>query len=92
VTPADLLEFLGPLIAPLESDAFTFDRDWLRGEATRVADPRSPTQALARRLNLPPSYVLIHRVTIGTFGVLSQLGATVAVRDEARRLLPGFTE
>ena len=92
VTPADLLEFLGPLIAPLALDEFTFDRDWLRGEATRVADPRSPTQALARRLNLPPSYVLIHRVTIGTFGVLSQLGSTVAVRDEARRLLPGFSE
>jgi predicted unusual protein kinase regulating ubiquinone biosynthesis (AarF/ABC1/UbiB family) len=92
VTPEDLLDFLGPLIAPLAVEKFTFDREWLRGEATRVADPRSPTSTLARRLNLPPSYVLIHRVTIGTFGVLSQLGATVAVREEARRLLPGFSE
>ncbi|MDQ1682801.1 MAG: hypothetical protein QOH99_1342, partial [Frankiaceae bacterium] len=85
-------DFLGPLIAPLALDEFTFDRDWLRGEANRIADPRSATASLARRLNLPPSYVLIHRVTIGTFGVLSQLGSTVAVRDEARRLLPGFSE
>jgi predicted unusual protein kinase regulating ubiquinone biosynthesis (AarF/ABC1/UbiB family) len=92
VSPEDLLDFLGPLIAPLAVDEFSFDREWLRGEATRVADRRSPTSSLARRLNLPPSYLLIHRVTIGTFGVLSQLGATVAVRDEARRLLPGFSE
>jgi len=43
-------------------------------------------------LNLPPSYLLIHRVTIGSVGVLSQLGATAPYRALAARWQPGFAE
>lgn len=41
-------------------------------------------------MNLPPSYLLIHRVTLSTIGVLCQLGATVRLRDELESWLPGF--
>ena len=33
--------------------------------------------------NLPPSYLLIHRVTLGSIGVLCQLGATAPFREIA---------
>jgi hypothetical protein len=56
----------------------------------RLGDPRSPAAALGRQLNLPPSYLLIHRVTMGTIGVLCQLGGTADYRSEMERWQPGF--
>ncbi len=47
---------------------------------------------MGKQLNLPPSYLLIHRVTLSTIGVLCQLGATVRLRDELLDWLPGFAE
>jgi len=41
-------------------------------------------------LNLPPSYLLIHRVTLGSIGVLCQLGATAPYRALALKWSPGF--
>jgi hypothetical protein len=64
----------------------------MRTQAARIADPRSPAHQLGRQLNLPPSYLLIHRVTLSTVGVLCQLGATVRLRDELLEWLPGFDE
>ena len=57
-----------------------------------MADPRSPAYQLGKRLNLPPAYLLIHRVTLSTIGVLCQLGATVRLREELEEWLPGFVE
>lgn len=62
----------------------------MRSQAARIADLRSPAHQLGKQLNLPPSYLLIHRVTLSTIGVLCQLGATVRLRDELERWLPGF--
>lgn len=45
---------------------------------------------MGKQLNLPPSYLLIHRVTLSTVGVLCQLGATVRLRAELSQWLPGF--
>jgi len=42
------------------------------------------------KLNMPPSYLLIHRVTLGSAGVLCQLEADVAVRGIMERWQPGF--
>lgn len=88
--PGAVLDYLVPIIEPAQVDAFTFTRDWLRSQATRIADPRSPAYQLARQLNLPPAYLLIHRVTMSTIGVLCQLGATVRLRDEMEAWVPGF--
>ncbi|HEV2935815.1 MAG TPA: AarF/ABC1/UbiB kinase family protein, partial [Streptosporangiaceae bacterium] len=54
-----LQAFLAPMAEPSKADCFQFSREWLRGEAVRVTDMR--TSSIARKLNLPPSYVLIHR-------------------------------
>jgi predicted unusual protein kinase regulating ubiquinone biosynthesis (AarF/ABC1/UbiB family) len=90
VTGEDILEFLGPGIDPLREETFTFSRRWMRRQAARIADPRREEAKVARLLNLPPSYMLIHRVTLGTIGVLCQLEATAAYRAIAEQWQPGF--
>ncbi|WEH35744.1 AarF/ABC1/UbiB kinase family protein [Streptomyces sp. AM 4-1-1] len=88
--PEAVLDYLLPIIEPAQAEEFTFSRSWLRSQAARIADPRSPAHQLGKQLNLPPSYLLIHRVTLSTIGVLCQLGATVRLRDELEAWLPGF--
>ncbi|MFI1254072.1 ABC1 kinase family protein [Streptomyces netropsis] len=88
--PGAVLDYLLPIIEPAQVEEFTFTRSWLRAQATRIADPRSPAYQLARQLNLPPAYLLIHRVTMSTIGVLCQLGATVRLREEMEAWVPGF--
>ncbi|MEU6931577.1 AarF/ABC1/UbiB kinase family protein [Streptomyces sp. NPDC046385] len=90
--PDEVLEYLLPIIEPAEADSFLFTRGWMRTQAARIADPRSPAHQLGKQLNLPPSYLLIHRVTLSTIGVLCQLNATVRLRDELAAWLPGFAE
>ena len=55
--------------------------------ARRPAPRRGP---VGRMFNLPPSYLLIHRVTLGSIGVLCQLGATAPFRQLAENWQPGF--
>lgn len=88
--PDAVLDYLLPIIEPAEVDEFTFSRGWMRSQAARIADPRSPAHQLGKQLNLPPAYLLIHRVTLSTIGVLCQLGATVRLREELEEWLPGF--
>ncbi|WP_330240650.1 ABC1 kinase family protein [Streptomyces sp. NBC_00525] len=88
--PDAVLDYLLPIIEPAKVEEFTFSRGWMRNQAARIADPRSPAHQLGKQLNLPPSYLLIHRVTLSTIGVLCQLGATVRLRDELESWLPGF--
>jgi hypothetical protein len=80
------------MLDPLRVEYFHFTRSWLRREAARVADPRSPATQLGRRLNLPPTYLLMHRVGAGMIGVLCQLGADVPYRDEVSRWIPGLAD
>jgi len=42
------------------------------------------------KLNLPPSYLLIHRTWLGGIGVLSQLEAEAPFRAILTEYLPGF--
>ncbi|MFJ4869372.1 ABC1 kinase family protein [Streptomyces sp. NPDC088757] len=90
--PDAVLEYLLPIIEPAEADSFLFSRSWMRAQAARIADPRSPAHQLGKQLNLPPSYLLIHRVTLSTIGVLCQLNAAVRLRDELDAWLPGFAQ
>jgi predicted unusual protein kinase regulating ubiquinone biosynthesis (AarF/ABC1/UbiB family) len=83
-----LRAFLAPMAEPSRAERFKFSRDWLRSEAQRVTDPRSSN--LSRRLNLPPSYVLIHRVSTAGTGVLCQLEAEGPFRAEVIKWLPGY--
>ncbi|GAA2256693.1 MULTISPECIES: ABC1 kinase family protein [Kitasatospora] len=88
--PDAVLEYLLPIIEPATVDTFHFTRSWMRAQATRIADPRSPAYNLGKQLNLPPAYLLIHRVTLSTIGVLCQLSAKAPFRAEMLEWLPGF--
>jgi predicted unusual protein kinase regulating ubiquinone biosynthesis (AarF/ABC1/UbiB family) len=85
-----VLEYLLPMLEPIVAEEFRFTRAWLRGEAARLASPKSPAFALGKQLNLPPAYLLIHRVTLGSIGVLCQLEAKAPYRSILERWLPGF--
>ena len=90
--PAAVLDYVLPIIEPAAVEEFHFTRSWMRSQAARVGDPRSPAYALGRQLNLPPAYLLIHRVTLSTIGVLCQLDANARLRGELLEWLPGFAE
>jgi predicted unusual protein kinase regulating ubiquinone biosynthesis (AarF/ABC1/UbiB family) len=85
-----LRAFLAPMAEPSRGERFRFSRDWLRSEATRMSDPRSA--GLSRRLNLPPSYLLIHRVSTAGTGVLCQLECEGPFRAEVLRWMPGYLD
>jgi len=85
-----VLDYLQPLLEPIAGETFRFSREWLRAQAVRLGDPRSPASQLGRQLNLPPAYLLIHRVTLGTIGVLCQLAGEATYRREMERWQPGF--
>ena len=92
VDPALLLAYLAPFVEPADQERFTFTREWMREQFERVNDPRSETFTLATKLNLPSSYLLIHRTWLGAVGLLSQLGASVPFREILEESLPGFAE
>ncbi len=87
-----VLAYLRPILDPIADGEFQFSRAWLRAEAARIANPRGAAYELGKQLNLPPSYLLIHRVTLGSIGVLCQLEARANYRAVLTEWLPGFAE
>jgi predicted unusual protein kinase regulating ubiquinone biosynthesis (AarF/ABC1/UbiB family) len=86
-----LRAFLAPMAEPSAVETFKFSREWMRMEAGRVTtDPNAA--GIARKFNLPPSYVLIHRVSTAGIGVLCQLGCEGPFRAEVLRWVPGYAE
>jgi hypothetical protein len=83
-----LRDFLAPLAEPSKVDCFKFSREWLRGEATRVTNVSASN--ITRRFNVPPSYVLIHRVSTAGIGVLCQLECEGEFRAEVLKWMPGY--
>jgi hypothetical protein len=92
IDPEALLEYLAPFVEPASVERFQFSRAWMRTQFARINDPRSPGYTVGLKLNMPPSYLLIHRVWLGGIGVLSQLGTEAPFRDELEQWLPGFAD
>jgi predicted unusual protein kinase regulating ubiquinone biosynthesis (AarF/ABC1/UbiB family) len=92
IDPDELRAYLAPFVEPARSDTFKFSRAWMREQFQRLQDPRQPGSTLVLRLNLPPSYLLIHRVWVGSIGVLCQLEAELPFRAMLTQALPGFAE
>jgi predicted unusual protein kinase regulating ubiquinone biosynthesis (AarF/ABC1/UbiB family) len=90
IDAARVMDYLRPILEPLAHPEFSFTRDWMREQAQRIGDPRNEAARVGRMLNLPPEYLLLHRVTLGSIGVLCQLGATAPYRQLAEQWQPGF--
>ncbi|MBO0821785.1 MAG: AarF/ABC1/UbiB kinase family protein [Nocardiopsaceae bacterium] len=85
-----LRAFLAPLAEPSAVETFRFSREWMRREAARVTEMSASNAS--RKFNVPPSYVLIHRVSVAGIGVLCQLECEGAFRAEVQRWVPGYAD
>ncbi len=88
--PERPVTILDPWLEPLRLERFHFDRSWLRREVGVWSDPRSRGARLQRKVSIPTCHLLVQRVAFGLLGVLTSLDATVAVRKETERWIPGL--
>lgn len=85
-----LLDYLAPFLEPARHTTWTFSRSWMRELFAHVNDVRRPQWSLGLKLNLPPEYLLIHRVWLGGIGVLCQIEGEVPVLEVLAEWLPDF--
>ncbi len=90
IEPDALRRYLGPFLEPAATETFQFSRVWMRGQFARINDPRQPGYTTMLKINLPPEFLLIHRVWLGGIGVLSQLEAKAPFAAILADSLPGF--
>ncbi|MFZ0157738.1 MAG: AarF/ABC1/UbiB kinase family protein [Kineosporiaceae bacterium] len=90
VDPDGLLTYLSPFLEPARHTSWTFSRAWMRELFGHINDPRRPQWSIGLKLNLPPEYLLIHRVWLGGIAVLCQIEGEVEVLDVLAEWLPGF--
>ena len=86
-----LLDYLAPFVEPASVEEFTFNREWARGQFSRVHGDMN-SSGVATRLNVPPEYGLIYRVWMGGIAVLSQLDVKANFAQVLRDYLPGFAD
>ncbi len=91
IDPEGLLQYLEPFLAPAQQETFTFSRTWMQELFQHINDPRRPQWSMGMKLNLPPEYLLIHRVWLGGIGVLCQLGGEIPVLEVLDEHLPEFS-
>ncbi|MGZ4551990.1 MAG: ABC1 kinase family protein [Mycobacteriaceae bacterium] len=90
--PDDVLDYLRPFVEPMREETFHFTRRWMQKQAERLGDVRGEDFKLTRSLNLPAQYLLIHRVTLGSIGILCQLDAEAPFKSIVERWQPGMAE
>lgn len=88
--PQEVLDYLRPFVEPMRQESFHFTRRWMQQQAERLGDFRSQDFQLARSLNLPAQYLLIHRVTLGSIGILCQLDAQAPFKAIVEQWQPGM--
>lgn len=86
----ELMNYLDPFLSPAQTDRFHFTREWITGVTAHVKNPKSPNWSLGLKLNLPPEYLLIHRVWVGALGMMCQMNGHANVLDVFEELLPEF--
>ena len=88
--PARWLEFFRLAHAPLLDDAeFTYTSDFARDVIRLQGDPRSGFFDLLRKVNLPPEYLLLNRISFGVNSILASLGARANWRRITQELWYG---
>ena len=89
-----LLDYLSPFLEPARHDDVHASRAPGCAQLfAHINDPRRPQFLVGLKLNLPPEYLLIHRVWLGGIGVLCQIEGAVPALEVAgpvaARLRPG---
>jgi len=65
----------GPYVPYLE-DEFTFTREWVGQTLGRTIDINGPYAEVIRKMNMPPTYVILDRVVWGVSALLGRLEAS----------------
>jgi predicted unusual protein kinase regulating ubiquinone biosynthesis (AarF/ABC1/UbiB family) len=92
VTGQDALNYIGAMANPLRGDTFHFNRDFMQAEGTRLTDFGGTDFQTGRALSLPPQYLMVMRVVVGWFSILSQIDCTARAREIVVEWVPGFTD
>jgi len=90
--PGHVIDYLSPFVEPTKVERFRFSRAWMRAQFERLNNPKEPAYTVAIKLNLPPSYLLLHRTCVGGIGVMSQLEAEAPFHAILTEYLPGFAD
>ncbi|MEM9132572.1 MAG: AarF/ABC1/UbiB kinase family protein [Actinomycetota bacterium] len=66
----------------------TFDADYAAGGVQHLFDMNGPHGELMKQLNVPPSFVVVQRITLGLMGLFAQLEPTANWHRIATELWP----
>lgn len=66
----------------------TIDQEYAEGGVAQLFDKSGPNAEVMKLLNVPPSFVVLQRITLGLIGILAQLETTMNFRRVAEELWP----
>jgi predicted unusual protein kinase regulating ubiquinone biosynthesis (AarF/ABC1/UbiB family) len=95
VDPKIVYEYCSGPYIPFQVDTFTYDREFVGHTLQRMIDFQGEFGDLIRKLNMPPSYVILDRVVWGMSALFGRMGATGrwgALLDEYLHDAPPSTE
>jgi predicted unusual protein kinase regulating ubiquinone biosynthesis (AarF/ABC1/UbiB family) len=93
--PEFVFEYVRGPYEPFLSDQFTYTRDWTAKALQTVIDLQGRYSEVIKKLNMPPSYVILDRVVWGVSALMGHLHATSnwrALLAEYRKDAPPSTE
>jgi predicted unusual protein kinase regulating ubiquinone biosynthesis (AarF/ABC1/UbiB family) len=93
--PEFVFSYINGPYEPFEKDSFTYTRDWTAKALQTVIDLQGTYSDLIKKLNMPPSYVILDRVVWGVSALLGRLEATNnwrGILSEYRKGTPPVTE
>jgi len=73
--PQAVYDYVSSPYVPYLSDEFTFTRQWVADTLAKILDVDGPHAPVIRRLNMPPSFVILDRVVWGVSALLGKLEA-----------------
>ena len=92
--PQRVFDYVKTPYVPFQQDAFTFTPGFVARTIQTLVDIQGESGDIIRSLNVPPSYVILDRVTLGLAGLLGRLrarGRWRALLDEYRKDGPPST-
>lgn len=90
VSDDEIADYLRPFTDPIKSESFHFTREWLQGAVGGANGFDRNRFKTAIALNLPPEYVMIYRVLVGSVGICAQLSAAAPYMRILSQWLPGY--
>jgi predicted unusual protein kinase regulating ubiquinone biosynthesis (AarF/ABC1/UbiB family) len=75
LTPEAVFEYVSAPYVPYLTERFTFSRSFTADALSKVFDVNGPSAEVIRKLNMPPSFVILDRVVWGVSALLGKLGA-----------------